>query len=67
PTFDGEMKNLKDVESWLLGRNKFFILHDDSENMKSVITTFNLKGKANILVGICEQCQRNSRRGSNLE
>ena len=48
PTFDGEMKKSQDVESWFLGMNKFFRVHDYSENMKAKITTFSLKGKADI-------------------
>lgn len=48
PTFDGEMKKLKDAKAWLLGMNKFFIIHDYSENMKTRIATFSLKGKADI-------------------
>jgi len=48
PTFDGEMKKSQDVEAWLLGMNKFFRLHDYSENMKAKIATFCLKGKADI-------------------
>jgi len=48
PTFDGEMNKSEDAESWLLRMNKFFRLHDYSENMKSKITTLSLKGKTNI-------------------
>lgn len=48
PTFDREMKKSQDAEAWLLGMNKFFILHDYSKNMKAIITTYNLKGKENI-------------------
>ena len=47
-TFDGEMKKSQDVEAWLLGMKKFFILHEYSENMKARIITFNLKGKVDI-------------------
>lgn len=47
-TFDGEMKKAKDVVTWLFGMNKLFRLHNYSENMKSKIDTFNLKGKAYI-------------------
>ena len=42
------MKKLQDVESWFLGMNKFFRVHDYSENMKEKITKFSLKGKAYI-------------------
>jgi len=48
PTFDGDMKNSEDAEAWILGMNKFFELHEYTDNMKSRITIFNLKGKANI-------------------
>jgi len=49
PTFDAEMKKSRDAEEWLLGMNNFFRLHDYSESMKARISTFSLKGKANIL------------------
>jgi len=42
------MKKSWDAEAWFLGMNKFFQLHDYSENMKVRITTFSLKGKADI-------------------
>lgn len=48
PTFDGEMKKSRDAEAWLLGMNKFFRLHDYSENIKVRIDTFSLKGKVDI-------------------
>ena len=48
PTFNGEMKKLWDADAWLLGMRKFFRLHDYSENMKAMITTFSLKGKVDI-------------------
>jgi len=48
PTFDGEMKKSQDVEAWLLGMRKLFILHDYSENMKARISIFSLKGKVDI-------------------
>ena len=48
PTFDGEMKKPQDAKAWLLGMRKFFKLHEYSENMKSKIATFNLKGKVEI-------------------
>ena len=41
PTFDGEIKRSQDAEAWLLGMNKFFKLHDYSENMKAKINAFN--------------------------
>ena len=42
------MKKTQDVEAWFLGMNKLFRLHDYSENMKTRIITFSLKGKAHI-------------------
>ena len=42
------MKKSQDAKVWLLGMNKFVRLHDYSMNMKAVIDTFNLKGKADI-------------------
>ena len=48
PTIDGDMKKSQDAEAWLLGMRKFFRLHDYSENMRAIIATFNLKGKAYI-------------------
>lgn len=48
PTLDGEMKKSQDTKAWLSGMRKFFMLHDYLENMKARITTFSLKGKANI-------------------
>lgn len=47
-TFDGDLKNPKDEEEWLLEMEKFFELHDYTENMKAIIAIFTLKGKANI-------------------
>jgi len=44
PTFDGELKKPEDVEAWFLKMNKFFELHDYTENMKSRIVIFSLKG-----------------------
>ena len=48
PTFDGEMNKSQDPESWLLGMNKLFILHEYLENLKAIIATFSHKGKADI-------------------
>jgi len=48
PTFDGEVKEEKYVEAWLLGRKKFFRFHNYSKNIKSKVATFNLKGKSDI-------------------
>lgn len=42
------MKKSQDVEAWMLGMNKFFILHEYLENMKVRIATFSLKGNPNI-------------------
>lgn len=48
PTFDGEINNSQDAEMWMLRMNKFFKLHDYSQNVEAIIATFSLKGKANI-------------------
>lgn len=48
PTFDGELKKLEDVEAWLLGIKKFFEFNDYTENMKAILSIFNLEGKENI-------------------
>ena len=48
PTFDGDVKKLEDVEAWIIGMNKFFELHEYTDNMKAIVAIFNLKGKADI-------------------
>lgn len=48
PTFDGDLKKSWDEKSWLLAMNKFFELHEYTENMKASIAIFNLKGKVYI-------------------
>jgi len=48
PTFYGEMKKSEDAEAWLLVMKKLFKLHDYLEDTRAKITTFSLKGKANI-------------------
>lgn len=48
PNFDGDLKKPKDADSWILGVNTFFELHEYKENMKAIITIFNLKHKADI-------------------
>lgn len=48
PTFDGEIKKPKYAQAWFLGLKKSFIFHSYSEMMKAKITTFNLKGKADV-------------------
>lgn len=45
PTFDGDVKKPEDAEAWILGMNKFFELHEYTNNMKFIITIFSLKGK----------------------
>lgn len=49
PTFDVYVKKPKDEKAWILWMNKLFELHEDTYNMKAIITIFNLKGKE----GIC--------------
>lgn len=53
PTFDGEMKKPQDAKEWFLGMRKLSRLPDYSENMKSRVSTFNIKGKSTHLVGRC--------------
>ena len=48
PNFDGDLKKLEDSESGILGMNKFFELHEYTENMKAIIIIFTLKGKVDI-------------------
>lgn len=48
PTFDGETKKPEDVGEWFLGLKRFFRFHRYKENMKAKVTTFSLKGKADI-------------------
>jgi hypothetical protein len=48
PSFDDEIKKGEEVEAWLLGMNKYFRVHDFSENLKARVATFNLNGKASI-------------------
>jgi len=48
PTFDGELKKMKDEEAWLPGMKKLSKLHEYKENMKAIIFIFSLKGKAKI-------------------
>ena len=48
PTFDGEVKNDQEVESWLLGMRKYFQVQDYSGNMKARLAIFNLTGRASI-------------------
>ena len=48
PIFGGEMKKEEDAKVWLLGMNKFFRFHSYSENTKSKIAIFSIKGKAYI-------------------
>lgn len=48
PTFDGDVKKPEDAEAWILGTNKLFELHEYTDNIKSRINIFSLKGKAHI-------------------
>jgi len=48
PTFDGDLKKLEDVMSWIVGMNKLFEFHEYTKNMKVIIAIFSMKGKANI-------------------
>ena len=48
PTFDGEVKQEKDVEAWLIGLRKFFQLHQYTPNMEARVAIYHLQGKATI-------------------
>jgi hypothetical protein len=48
PTFDGKNKKGEEVEALLFGLNKYFRVHNYSENSKSRIVIFNLNGGASI-------------------
>ena len=48
PNLDGYAKKSEDAEAWILGMNKFFELHEYTDNMKAIIVIFNLKVKTNI-------------------
>jgi len=48
PTFDGDVKKREDAKAWILGMNKFFELHEYTNNMKARIVILSLKGKADI-------------------
>jgi len=42
------MKKPQDVEAWFLDMRNFFGLHNYLENMKDIVATLSLKGKADI-------------------
>lgn len=48
PIFNRQIKKDEDVEAWLFGMKNNFRVHDYSENMKAIVSIFNLKIKANI-------------------
>jgi predicted aspartyl protease len=48
PTFDGEHKKEEDVETWLLGMNKYFQLQNYSAHAEGRIAMYQLKGKASM-------------------
>jgi len=48
PTFDWYVKKMEDVEDWILGLNKFFELHNYTDNMKAVVVIFSLRDKVDI-------------------
>ena len=45
PTFDGEVKQGEDAESWLLGLRNFFQLHQYTPNMEARVDMYHLQGK----------------------
>lgn len=46
PTFDGMDVTGLAAEAWLLGMERYFKIHDYSENEKAWIVIFNLSGRA---------------------
>ena len=48
PTFNGEIKNGKEAEAWILGMRKYFQVQDYSGNMKARVSIFNLTRRASI-------------------
>ena len=48
PTFDGELKQGEDVNSWLTGLRKLFQLHQYTPNMEARVAIYHLQGKASI-------------------
>jgi hypothetical protein len=48
PSFNGDIEKGEEAEAWLLGLKKYFGVHDYSENLKALISIFNLNGKASI-------------------
>jgi hypothetical protein len=48
PTFDGEHKKDEDVETWLLGKRKYFQLHNYSSHAYGIISIYQLKGNASM-------------------
>jgi hypothetical protein len=48
PTFDGEHKKEEDAETWLLGMNKYFQLHNYSACAEGRIVMYQMKGKASM-------------------
>jgi len=47
-TFDGESRIGEEVEAWLLDIKKYFQIYNYSNNIKVIMSIYNLKGKANI-------------------
>jgi len=48
PTFDGEENKDEDVETWLLGMQKYFQLNNYSSKLEGIISIYQLKGKASM-------------------
>jgi hypothetical protein len=46
PSFDGERESEDDVEACFLRLMRYFQLHNYSSNLKSIISTYHLHGKA---------------------
>jgi hypothetical protein len=45
PMFEGDHKKDDDGETWLLGKRKYFELHNYSSHVEETITIYQLKGK----------------------
>ena len=49
PTFNGEIKNGREGEAWILGMRKYFQVQDYYRNMKASVAIFNLDGRASVI------------------
>jgi hypothetical protein len=61
-TFDGRVKYGQEAQSWLLGIQKYFEIHEYSRNMNAIVLIFNLKGRAFIWWDLLRQMKKISER-----